>query len=111
MKVLIALLAMLTMLLGTGCSDKKDSDQTDHDISNSENENQDGTVDEQQDPESGGPMDRNDGTIEEDVRKGVDDMGDAVREGADAVGDAVTGKKSANAPDTAGSGGALSPNP
>ena len=91
MKRLIAMLAMLTLLFGCGCSNTADEPQnngtdnnaTDNNVTDGQNNN--GTV-------------NDDNTVGDYIQDGVNDVGDAVgeagnavRDGMDNVGDALTG--------------------
>lgn len=112
MKTLIALLAMLTMLLGTGCS-KTANDQAGNNTDNSVTDNQDGMTGDRNGTDQNGALNNNDHTIGDDVRDGMDNAGNAIRNGVDDIGDAVTG---GNATDrgnagTTGSGAAVTTNP
>ena len=95
MKKLIALLAALTMLFVCGCGSNSKDNGTDN--GNGTNN----AVDERHDT--------NTNTVGDDVRKGVDDAGNAIRDGADAV----TGdnNNAAKQPNTANGTNAPAENP
>ena len=106
MKKLIALLAALTMLFVCGCSSNSKDNGTDN--GNGTNN----AVDERRDT--------NTNTVGDDVRKGVDDAGNAVGDAVDDAGnairdgaDAVTGENNnaAKQPNTANGTNAPAENP
>ena len=108
MKRLIAILAMLTMLLGCGCSNtayKAQNNGTDNTVTdNNGTTGSNGTTDQNG---SGAVNDNN--TVGDDIRDGVNDVGNAVgeagnavRDGVDNVGDALTGNENRMDNGTAG---------
>ena len=108
MKKLVALLAMMTMLIGCGCSNtsddqnKDDADNTVTDSQNDQNDTMDNSI--------GNDADR----VGDDIVDGVDDAGNAIKDGAEDVGDALTGHDNTNHHGAAvdnGTGVTTSPNP
>ena len=102
MKRLIAILAMLTMLLGCGCSNSADqpnnngTDNNATDNTATDGQNNNGTV-------------NDNNTVSDDIRDGADDIGNAVGEAGNAgkdgvanVGDALTGNENSTDNGTAG---------
>lgn len=82
MKRLIAMLAMLTLLFGCGCSNSADEPQnngtdnnvTDNNVTDDQNNN-------------GTENDNN--TVGDDIRDGMDDAGNAIENGMDDAGNAI----------------------
>ena len=110
MKKLIALLAALTMLFVCGCGSNSKDNGTDN--GNGTNHGTNNAVDERRDT--------NTNTVGDDVRKGVDDAGNAVGDAVDDAGnairdgaDAVTGENNhaAKQPNTANGTNAPAENP
>lgn len=87
MKTLIAMIALLTMLTGCGCSNTEANPTTPDDSTN-------GTVgDTTNDTNTDGTKD--DADLGDAIDNGMDNAGDAIDEGMQDVGDAVTGKDEA----------------